>query len=151
MRTIQMRKIGIAIVLPALAACSGGKPDVPKLTLQPILYFDVTHNKLYGSGCNFVPADGGMGAVFLAMEDRGLIKLDDHILAMPVAPDAAPLPQGAHTHYAGPLYAATLVPLAGGKHKRLGVVSVFTGHLLITDARRQTVYEATGDTQCKPM
>ena len=146
-----MRKTGIAAALLALAACSGGKPDMPKLALQPILYFDVTRNKLYGSGCNFVAAGDGMGAVFLAMEARGLIKLDDHILAIPAAADAAPLPQGAHTHYAGPLYAATLVPVAGGKHKTLGVVSVFTGHLLITDARGQTVYEATGDIQCKPM
>ena len=47
-------------LLMALAACSGAKPEAPKLTLQPILYFDVTQNKLYGSGCNFVPSNGGM-------------------------------------------------------------------------------------------
>ncbi len=138
-------------LLMALAACSGAKPEAPKLTLQPILYFDVTQNKLYGSGCNFVPSNGGMGAVFLAMETRALIKLDDHIVSIPVANDAAALPQGAHTHYAGPLYAATLTAVPGGKHKALGVVAVFDGHLAITDAKGQTVYDATGDTQCKPM
>lgn len=142
---------GAVVLAGMLAACSPGKPEVPQLNLQPLLYFDVTQNKLYGSGCNFVPANGGMGAVFLAMATRGLIKLDDHVIAIPPAGDAAPLPQGAHTHYAGPLYGATLVPVPGGAHKTLGVVSVFTGHLTVTDARGQTVYDATGDTQCKPM
>jgi hypothetical protein len=92
-----------------------------------------------------------MGAVFLAQDNRGLIKVDGHIVAIPLAPDAAPLPQGAHTHYAGPLFGATLVPIPGAKHKTMGVVSVFTAHLIITDAKGQAVYEATGDAQCKPM
>jgi hypothetical protein len=145
-----MRKVVFAL-LAGLSACSGAKTEMPQLALQPILYFDVTQNKLYGSGCNFVADGGGMGAVFLAMADRGLIKVDDHIVPLPAAADGAPLPQGARTHYAGPLYAATLVPVAGGKHKTLGVVSVFTGHLVVTDAKGQTVYEASGDTQCKPV
>jgi hypothetical protein len=138
-------------LLAVLAGCSGGKADVPQLALQPIGYFDVTQQKLYGSGCNFVPAGGGMGALFMAMETRGLIKLDDHLVAMPTAADAAALPHGAHTHYAGPLYGASLTPLAGGRHKQLGVVNVFDAHLVISDARGQTVYAADGEVQCKPM
>lgn len=144
------RPVGMALLM-ALAACSGAKPEAPQLTLQPILYFDVTQNKLYGSGCNFVPANGGMGAVFLAMEARALIKVDDHIVSIPVANETAALPQGARTRYSGPLYGATLSAVPGGKHKALGVVSVFEGHLTITDAKGQTIYDATGDTQCKPM
>lgn len=135
----------------ALAACSGGTSQAPQLPLQPILYFDVTQNKLYGSGCNFVPSNGGMGAVFLALDARGLIKVDGHIVEIPVAGDAAALPQSAHTHYAGPLYAARLTAVPGGKQKTMGVVSVFDGHLVITDAKAKTVYDAVGDTQCKPM
>jgi len=146
-----MRKVLMTMLSLALAACSGAKPEVPQLALQPILYFDVTQNKLYGSSCNFVPVNGGMGAVFLAMETRGLIKIDDHIVAIPVAADAAALPQGAHSHYTGPLYAATLTPVVGGKHKTMGVVGVFDGHLVITDAKGKKVYDAVGDTQCKPM
>jgi hypothetical protein len=145
-----MRKAVIAAGL-VLAGCSGGKTEVPQLALQPILYFDVTQNKLYGSGCNFVPANGGMGAVFLAQAQRGLIKVDDHVVTIPVAADAAALPLDGHTHYSGVLYSATLTPVPGGAKKALGVVSVFTGHLVITDAKHQTVYDATGDTQCKPM
>jgi hypothetical protein len=146
-----MRKALMTMLPLVLAACSGAKPEVPQLALQPILYFDVTQNKLYGSGCNFVPSNGGMGAVFLAMDTRGLIKVDGHIVEIPVAADAAALPQSAHSHYAGPLYAATLSPVPGGKHKTLGVVSVFDGRLVIADAKAKTVYDAVGDTQCKPM
>lgn len=145
-----MRNVWIITAL-ALAGCSGSKPDVPQLALQPILYFDVTQNKLFGAGCNFVPSNGGMGAVFLAQAARGLIKVDGHIVTIPAAPDAAPLPQTARTHYAGPLYAATLTPDAGGAHKTMGVVTVLTGHLVITDAKSQPVYDATGDLQCKAM
>ena len=146
-----MHKGWAMLLLAGLAGCSGSKVEAPQLALQPISYFDVTQHKLYGSGCNFVPAGGGMGALFMAMETRGLIKVDDHLVDMPTAPDAAALPNGAHTHYAAPLYAASLTPLAGGRHKHLGVVSVFDAHLVISDARGQSVYAADGEVQCKPM
>ena len=136
----------------ALSACSAGKPDpAPQLALQPILYPDIAQNKLYGSGCNFVASDGGMGAVFMAQDARGLMKLDGHIVAIPAATDATALPQGAHTHYAGPLYSATLTQSSGGKPKVNGVVNDFAAHLTVFDARKQPVYDAAGDAQCKPM
>jgi hypothetical protein len=143
-----MRKV--VMVSLALTACSGATPAAPQLLLQPLLYPDMTQNKLYGPSCNFVPSNGGMGAVFLAQTSRGVIKIDGHIMAIPLAADTAPLPLGAHTHYAGPLYAATLLPVPGGKHSMMGAVAVFTGHLIITDAKKQAVYDATGDTQCRP-
>lgn len=152
-----MRKFVMMAPL-ALAACSGGhsdavsgsSPEMPQLVLQPILYPDMTQNKLYGPACNFVPSNGGMGAVFLARPDQGVIKIDDHVVAIPLASDAAALPQGAHTHYAGPLYAATLVAAPNARQKMMGAITVFTGHLTITDAKGQKVYDASGDTQCRP-
>jgi hypothetical protein len=143
-----MRKVLMLSLL--LAACSGAKPVMPQLVLQPILYPDMVANKLYGPACNFVASGGGMGAVFLAQERRAVMKIDDHIVAMPVAPDSAALPQGAHSHYAGPLYAARLTPVPGGKHAMMGALTVFAGHLTITDAKAQSVYDATGDVQCRP-
>jgi hypothetical protein len=135
----------------ALGACSGGaKPEAPHLALQPIDYFDITQNKLHGASCSFVPAGGGLGAVFLAMESRALFKVDGHIVAIPVANGSAALPQGAHTHYAGPLYAARLTVVPGGGHPTLGVAA-FAGHLAITDAKGQTAYDADGDAQCKSL
>ena len=147
-----MRKI--VMVCLALAACSGGnpgtKPDMPQLVLQPILFPDITQNKLYGPACNFVPSNGGMGAVFLAQAERGVIKIDDHVVAIPLAGETASLPQGAHTRYAGPLYAASLTPEPGAKQKSVAGMTVFTAHLTITDAKGQKVYDASGDTQCRP-
>jgi hypothetical protein len=140
----------VLLAILALAACSPVKPAMPQLALQPILYPDITRNKLYGASCNFVPSNGGMGAVFLAQATQAIIKIDDHVVPIPLAANAGPLAQGAHTRYAGPLYAATLVPVPGGKHTMMGAVPVFAAHLTITDAKAQTVYDATGDTQCRP-
>ncbi len=135
----------------ALTACTDGtRPEAPHLALQPIDYFDINQNKLYGAGCNFVPAGGGLGAVFLAMESRALIKVDGHIVAIPAATETLALPDGAHTRYAGPLYSATLTAVPGGKHKATGALAEFDGHVVITDAKGQTVFDANGDTQCKP-
>ena len=151
-----MRKVLILPLASALglSACSGGNsaapPQMPQLVLQPILYPDMTQNKLYGPACNFVASNGGMGAVFLARPNQAVIKIDDHIVVIPLAEAAGSLPQGAHTHYAGPLYAATLVPVAGGKHGMMGAIAVFGAQLTITDAKGQKVYEARGDTQCRP-
>jgi hypothetical protein len=147
-----MHKTIVIMTCAVLAACSGGKPDsAPQLALQPILYPDIAQNKLYGSGCNFVASDGGMGAVFMAQNARGLMKLDGHIVEIPAAADAAALPQGAHTRYSGPLYSATLTQAAGSKPKVNGVVDDFSAHLTVFDARKQPVYDAAGDAQCKPM
>ena len=157
-----MRKLVMTILPLALAACSGGnsggdatggsgsQAQMPQLVLQPILFPDITQNKLYGPGCNFVPSTGGMGAVFMAQPERGVVKIDDHVVAIPLANDGASLPQGVHTHYAGPLYAATLVVEPGAKQKTVGATVTFKGHLTITDAKRQKVFEASGDTQCRP-
>ena len=146
-----MRKSVVIMGLLVLSACSAKPDPAPQLALQPILYPDIVQNKLYGSGCNFVAANDGMGGVFMAQDAKGLMKLDGHIVEIPVAGDAAALPQAAHTHYAGPLYSATLIQVPGGKSKTTGVVSVFAAHLTIFDARKQSVYEADGDAQCKPM
>lgn len=147
-----MRKLAIgALVL--LAACSSGEkpPEVPQLALQPILYADITGNKLYGSGCNFVASDGGMGAVFLAQEAQGVIKLADKIVTLPVDKASPGLPQAAHERYAGPDYKASLTRTPGGKSIVNGVVEIFAAHLTLTDAKGATVYDAKGDAQCKPM
>lgn len=149
-----MRGYVMAMFVLALGACSGRQPTqqptMPQLALQPILYPDMTQNKLYGPACNFVAANGGMGAVFLAQADRGILKIDDHVVLIPLASDGAALPQGAHTHYAGPLYAATLRPAPGSSPKTRGALIVLRGHLSITDAKAQPVYDADGDIQCRP-
>lgn len=147
-----MRKFA-AVGLVLLAACSGAEkaPEVPKLALQPILYPDIVANKLYDPGCNFVASDGGMGAVFLAQGEKGVLKLADKVISLPADKASPALPQGAHERYAGPAFTARLTREPGGKAIRNGVLEMFGAHLTLTDAKGAVVYDAKGDAQCKPM
>ncbi|WP_408590550.1 hypothetical protein [Novosphingobium sp.] len=148
-----MRKLACAGLAVMLASCSGSEkpPEVPRLALQPILYADVTGSKLYGSGCNFVASDGGMGAVFLAQAERGIIKLADKVISLPVDPASPGLPQAARERYAGSGYKASLTRVPGGKSIVNGVVEIFAAHFVLTDGNGVAVYDTKGDAQCKPM
>ena len=132
-------------------AAQDAKPPIKPITPQPIMFFDITGHKLYGSGCNFVPADGGMGAVLLAQDGRAIIKLADQLVTLAADKGSARLPQGAWSRYSGKQYALTLSRIDDGKGKQLGVVSTFDGDLVITDPFDRVVYTAKGNVQCKPM
>lgn len=118
---------------------------------QPILFFDITKAKLYGSGCNFVSADGGMGALLLAQTERGVIKLNDKLVILAADKGSKALPQGAWSHYTGKEYALTLSRIEDGKAVKNGVVELFDGQVVITDPHDNVVYNAKGNVQCKPM
>lgn len=145
-----MRNAIVAGVL-VLCACSPAKPEMPQLGLQPIGYPDMAANGLTASGCSFVPQGGGLGAVFLAQDTRGVMKLRDHIVSLPAATDSPALGAGAHGRYASALYAATLVKLADAKTKVQGAAVSFDARLTIADARGQRVYDAPGTAQCHAM
>lgn len=132
-------------------AAQNAKPPAKPISPQPILYFDVTKNKLYGSGCNFVSADGGMGAVLLAQNEKAFMKLDDNIVALAADKGSTALPQGGWSRYSGKEYALTLTKLDSAAAKKAGVIDMFDGHLVVTDPHDQIVYQAKGNVQCKPM
>lgn len=136
-----------AEAIAAVNAAQDGKPPVRPLDLQPILYPDITQNKLHGTGCAFVADGGGLGAVFLAQDKRGVIKHGDHVLIL--APDAgsARMPKGSFSRYTGKEHAVTLT--AVGPFKPVGTTEQFKGKMVVTDAFERPVYEATGDVQCK--
>lgn len=164
-----MRAIALLVPLLALAACSKGpsqsddaavaqveaaqKERAPsrEIAPQPILFFDITKNKLTGAGCNFVADGGGMGAVLLAQADRGVIKLDDQMVILAADKGSAAMPQHSWSHYVGRDYALTLTRVEGSKSVQNGVVESFTGQLVISDAQTRPVYAAKGTVQCKPM
>jgi hypothetical protein len=97
-----------AEAVAAVEAAQDGKPPVKPLALQPILYPDISQNKLHGTGCAFVAEGGGLGAVLLAQDKRGVIKYGDHIQVL--APDAgsARMPKGSFSRYTGKENAVTL-------------------------------------------
>lgn len=137
----------IAAVNAAQDVTSPTRPITP----QPIVYFDIRDNKLYGSGCNFVPDGGGMGAVLLAQGERGVIKLDGKLVLLAADKGSKALPQGAWSRYSGKEFALTLTRIDDGKAKKNGVVDLFSGQVVITDPHDSVVYNAKGDVQCKPM
>jgi len=137
--------------IAAVNAAQDAKPPAKPIAPQPILYFDVTKNKLYGSGCNFVASDGGMGAVLLAQNEKAFMKLDDNIVALAADKGSTALPQGGWSRYSGKEYALTLTKIDGGNTKKAGVIDMFDGQLVVTDPHDQIVYQAKGNVQCKPM
>ncbi|MCW1986177.1 UNVERIFIED_ORG: hypothetical protein M2348_001927 [Sphingomonas sp. R1F5B] len=164
-----MRSIVLALPLVLLAAChkapqqsddaaiaqveAAQKERAPAQEISPqvIDFFDITKGKLTGSGCNFVPDNGGMGAVLLAQEDRGLIKIKDQIVVLAADKGSAKLPQHGWSHYTGREWALTLTRIDDGKAKTMGVIDSFDGQLVISDADSRPVYTAKGNVQCKPM
>lgn len=136
-----------AEAIAAVEAAQDGKPPVKPLALQPILYPDISQNKLHGTGCAFVAEGGGLGAVLLAQDKRGVIKYGDHIQVL--APDAgsARMPKGSFSRYTGKENAVTLT--ADGPVAPVGTTEQFKGRMIVTDAFERPVYEATGDVQCK--
>ncbi|MFY7838371.1 MAG: hypothetical protein ACOVQ0_19030 [Novosphingobium sp.] len=154
----------ISLVLSGLAACSekeptdaeaiaavekaqDGKPPVRKIEPQPILYPDISKHKLHGTGCAFVADSGGIGAVLLAQDQRGVLKVNGTVQIL--APDAgsAKLPKGSWSRYTGKEFALTLT--ATGPIEAVGTSQHFDGKLVITDAFERPVYGASGDVQCK--
>lgn len=127
------------------------KPPAKPITPQPILFFDITASKLYGSGCNFVPEGGGMGAVLLAQTDRGVLKLNDKIVVLAADKGSKQMPQGAWSHYTGKEFALAFSKVADGHETQNGVVTLFDGEVTITDPNDGVVYSAKGNVQCKPM
>jgi hypothetical protein len=136
-----------AEAIAAVEAAQDGKPPVKPLALQPILYPDISQNKLHGTGCAFVAEGGGLGAVLLAQDKRGVIKYGDHIQVL--APDAgsAKMPKGSFSRYTGKENAVTLT--ADGPVKPVGTTEQFKGKMIVTDAFERPVFEASGDVQCK--
>lgn len=148
-----MRRTGLALAL-VLAACSKGPPPPPPLsTIQPegIAYFDITQNKLYGSGCNFVPENGGMSALVLAQEKEAIFKLKGQLVRVPADKKSQNFPESAHSRYSDAKYTVLLAPLPNAEPVENGVVQTLGTSLTIMDPQGRIQFFAKGSVQCKPM
>jgi hypothetical protein len=141
-----LRYTVMALCLFTLGACTDPAP-IETLALQPILSPDITKHRLHGTGCAFVAQGGGIGAVLLAQDKRGVIKIANAVIIL--APDTAsvPLPMGSWSRYTGEEYALSLT--ASGAITPLGTGQQFKGQLVITDELERLVYKASGDVQCR--
>lgn len=136
-----------AEAIAAVNAAQDARPPIQSLALQPILYPDITRHKLHGTGCAFVADGGGIGAVLLAQDKRGVIKVADEVLVLAPDSGSAKMPKGSWSRYTGKANALTLTAVS--EVKALGTGEQFKGKLIITDAFERPVYEASGDVQCR--
>ncbi|WP_197274709.1 hypothetical protein [Novosphingobium sp. AAP83] len=136
-----------AEAIAAVNAAQDIKAPVEPLALQPILSPDITKNKLHGTGCAFVPEGGGIGAVLLAQDKRGVIKVGNALVILAPDTGSAQMPLGSWSHYTGKENALTLT--ASSPATPLGTGQQFKGKLVITDEHERPVYSASGDFQCR--
>lgn len=136
-----------AEAIAAVEAAQDIKPPVQPMAPQPILYPDITRYKLHGTGCAFVADGGGIGAVLLAQDKRGVIKVEDTVIVLAPDTGSTRMPLGSWSRYTGKENALTLT--AFGPITPLGSGQQFKGKLVITDAFERPVYEASGDVQCR--
>jgi len=115
---------------------------------QAILYPDIEKNDLYGAGCSFVPAGGGLGAVALAMADEGYMKREGEIVRFSADKGSKELPYLAHSEYDGRDYAFALtLREAAGETSGEEAIN-YPASLTVTDSKERVVYQADGTAQC---
>ncbi|MEI6642024.1 MAG: hypothetical protein WCL10_08295 [Novosphingobium sp.] len=118
---------------------------------EPIDYFAIKENELYGAGCNFVAVDGGMSAIALAQEKEAIIKLKGKIVRIPADKKSQILPETARTRYLGPDHILIIAPLPGAKPIESGVIQTMGTSLTILDPQGRIQFFAKGQVQCKPL
>lgn len=136
-----------AEAIAAVNAAQDIKAPVQPMALQAILSPDISKNRLHGTGCAFVAEGGGIGAVLLAQDKRGVIKVDNTVVILAPDTGSAKMPMGSWSRYTGKENALTLT--AKGAVTPLGTGQQFKGRLVITDEHERPVYEASGDVQCR--
>lgn len=128
-------------------AIQTGKPPPRPLMLQPIVFDDIQANRLFDPGCAFAPG-GSMGAVLLAQEAAGYVKLGGRIVRLASDPGSTGLPLGAWSHYTGKEFAVRLTK-SDGEGQADGAESLrWPARLTVTDPFEQVVYSADGSVQC---
>lgn len=123
------------------------KPPPRPIMLQPILFDDIQAHNLFGAGCAFAPG-GSMGAVLMAQDKVGYLKLRGRIVGLASDPGSTRLPVGAWSNYVGKEFAVRLTR-ADRVAAPEGAESLrWPGHLTVTDAYDQAVYDEDGSVQC---
>lgn len=117
------------------------------ITPQVIGFPDMEQHQLYGIGCAFVPNGGGLGAVFLAMQDGGHIKLEGQVISLTPDLESGELPYGGWGLYRNAEHVAQLSLEGEGEVSSNETVN-YAARLAITDAAGTPLYQASGKAQC---
>jgi hypothetical protein len=132
----------------AIAVVEAAQTPPPQpVKLSAITFPDVERENLFGAGCNFAPAGGGMGAVAMAQGEAGYLKIDNKVVRF--APDAGSgeLFYGARQKYTGTTNSFELTLEEEGKQSGYEVTD-YSGRLVVRDSVERVVYDAKGLVQC---
>ena len=123
-------------------------PPAQTLERGAIRYREIEKHELYGAGCSFAPAGGGLAAVALAMPVTGHIIVDGAMLPLAADKGRAELPYLARSKYDGTEHSMEL-DLDQDAGEEVGAeVSDYPATLTIRNARDQIVYNQSGIAQC---
>ncbi|ROT95342.1 hypothetical protein EB810_09615 [Altererythrobacter sp. FM1] len=121
-------------------------PPVP-VSPQAILYPDIEKAGIYGASCSFAP-DKELGAVAIAMDDYGYMKIDDKMMIFAADKGSGKLPGVAWGRYDGREY-NFMIDVAKGEGEKTGGETVnYPARMVLKNSRDQVVYEANGTAQC---
>ncbi len=123
-------------------------PPVP-VEPQPITAVDIEENRLYGTGCTFVPVNvPGGDPLLMADETRAIVKLAGKFVTFAADPGSPEFGAGARTHYVGKAQSLRLAhspappaPLGQDGHRWDGLVE-------LRDARDQVIWSSAGTITC---
>jgi hypothetical protein len=107
---------------------------------QPILESELEKLDFRSGGCVFSPAGGGHGAMALAMQEAGYMKLDGKLERFAADSGSAELLEGARTRYVGQRYLFLLGLLEEGR-----------GRLVVEDWSKRVVFDIEGAVWCDPL
>ena len=118
------------------------------ITPEPLLFPDIQQHHLFGTSCSFVPTGGGVGALAMAMADKGYMKVDGKVVRLAADSGSAKLPFGAHSKYDGKKFSFEL-GLAEASGKQIGAeATTYQGRLTARDGYGRVIYDKIGDVQC---
>lgn len=133
----------------AIAAVEAAQVPPPQpVNLSAITFPDVERENLFGAGCNFAPTGGGMGAIAIAQNEAGYLKVDGRIERFAPDTGSAEIPYGGREKYTSTNRSFRLM-VDTSAVQQTGYETVdYPGRLIIRDSRDRVVYEAGGIVQC---
>ena len=141
------RQASDARAVAQVEALQNQAPPLKPLILQPILFDDIQRNDLFGSGCAFAPG-GSMGAVLLAQESGGFVKVGGKVTRLAADAGSEKLPLGGWSRYTGKEYVIRLA--TEGEGGTQGAESLrWPGRLTVSDPYERAIYDETGSIECR--
>lgn len=123
-------------------------PPPQPLNLSAITFPDIERENLFGTGCNFAPAGGGMGAIAIAQGEAGYLKVDNRVERFAPDTGSTELPYGTRERYTSTSRSFRLIVDTSEAQQSGYETMDYRGRLLIRDSRDRVVYEADGIVQC---